>query len=153
MSSIAPAPPRRRDRDRTRGHPGTSRPNPLADLSLRPAIFNALGRAVKWQYSGGGTAGISCTGGAASWHEQVTGTEWVLRRSQRSPGTHHLHGGPCDRHRRPITLPRSRRAFHVSEEEGDGAGGEIGHDPLQILGWTWFWPIVARGHDEGSAPH
>jgi len=34
----------------------------------------------------------------------------------------------------------------VSEEESDGAAGEIGHDPLQTLGWTWFYPIVARGH-------
>ena len=33
----------------------------------------------------------------------------------------------------------------VGEEEGNGAGGEIGHDPLQTLGWTWtsFNSIVA----------
>src|SRR3954463_9736570 len=38
--------------------------------------------------------------------------------------------------------------FDVSEEEGDGAAGTIAHDPLQTLGWTWFYPIVARGHGD-----
>jgi hypothetical protein len=38
--------------------------------------------------------------------------------------------------------------LEVSEEEVDGAAGTIAHDPLQTLGWTWFYPIVARGHGD-----
>jgi hypothetical protein len=34
-------------------------------------------------------------------------------------------------------------ARDVGEEKGDGAGGEVGHDPLQTLGWMWFGTIVA----------
>ena len=48
------------------------------------------------------------------------------------------------RHRRPVPLPERGAALDVGEEEGDGAGGEIGHDPLQTLGWMWYCPIVAR---------
>ena len=58
-------------------------------------------------------------------------------------------------HRRPVPLPERGAALDVGEEEGDGTGGEIGHDPLQTLGGTWCVPIVARGHGDharGSAP-
>jgi hypothetical protein len=37
-------------------------------------------------------------------------------------------------HRSPIPLPERSATFDVSKEEGDGAGGKIGHDPLQTLG-------------------
>ena len=52
---------------------------------------------------------------------------------------------PIDRlpHGGPIPLPERGTALDVGEEEGDGAGGKIGHDPLQTLGWTWCCPIVA----------
>jgi hypothetical protein len=39
---------------------------------------------------------------------------------------------------------QSGAALDVGEEEGHGAGWEIGHDPLQSLGGTWCCPIVAR---------
>ncbi len=45
-----------------------------------------------------------------------------------------------------VPLPQRGAALDVGEEEGDGAGGEIGHDPLQRCGLSWSWPIVARGH-------
>ena len=35
------------------------------------------------------------------------------------------------RHRHPVPLPERGTALDVGEEEGDGAGGQIGHDPLQ----------------------
>src|SRR3954447_15246155 len=51
----------------------------------------------------------------------------------------------CDsrRHRDLVPLPERGTALDVGEEEGDGAGGKIGHEPLQTLGWTWCCPIVA----------
>src|SRR5829696_5586015 len=49
-------------------------------------------------------------------------------------------------HRLPVPLPEGGAAFDVGEEEGDGAAGKIGHEPLQTLGWQWSGPIVARGH-------
>ena len=39
------------------------------------------------------------------------------------------HGGP-------IPLPARGAARDVGEEERDGAGGKIGHDPFQTLGWS-----------------
>jgi hypothetical protein len=42
------------------------------------------------------------------------------------------------------------------DEEGDGTGGEIGHDPLQTLGGMWCLPIVARGYEDHArclSPH
>ena len=44
----------------------------------------------------------------------------------------------------PTPLPARGTALDFSKEEGDGAGGEIGHDPLQTLGWTRCCSIVAR---------
>ena len=40
---------------------------------------------------------------------------------------------PIDRgtHGGPVPLPERGAALDVGEEEGDGAGGEIGHGPLQ----------------------
>jgi single-stranded DNA-binding protein len=35
-----------------------------------------------------------------------------------------------------IHLATSRADLNVGEEEGDSARGEIGHSPLQTLGWT-----------------
>src|SRR5215213_5475067 len=52
--------------------------------------------------------------------------------------------------------PVDQCSLDVGEEEGDGAAGQIGHCPLQILGWTWCCPIVARGHGNqarGSSNH
>ena len=39
-----------------------------------------------------------------------------------------LDGG---RHRYLVSLPERGTALDVGEEEGDGAGGKIGHDPTQ----------------------
>jgi hypothetical protein len=42
---------------------------------------------------------------------------------------------------------RHRRDEHdLGEKKSHGAVGEIGHHPLQSLGWSWCLPIVARGH-------
>ena len=51
----------------------------------------------------------------------------------------------CDSrgHRHLVLLPERGAALDIGEEEGDGAGGEIGHDPLQTLGGTWCCSIVA----------
>jgi hypothetical protein len=46
-------------------------------------------------------------------------------------------------HRRAVPLPERRAPFDIGEQEGDGAAGKIGHDPLQMLGWTWCCSIVA----------
>jgi hypothetical protein len=42
-----------------------------------------------------------------------------------------------------VSLPERGAALDVGEEKGDGAGGEIGHDPLQTLGEMLFGTIVA----------
>src|SRR3954463_10683352 len=47
------------------------------------------------------------------------------------------------RHRQSVSLPQRRAALDIGEEEGDGAGGEFGHDPFQSLSSTWCRPIVA----------
>ncbi|MDF3017852.1 MAG: hypothetical protein K0R44_3077, partial [Thermomicrobiales bacterium] len=42
------------------------------------------------------------------------------------------------------------------EEEGDGAGRQVGHGLLQTLGWAWFDSIVARrnrGQATDSLPY
>ena len=44
--------------------------------------------------------------------------------------------GDGGRHRRAVPLPERGAALDVGEEEGDGAGGRSGMDPLQMLGWT-----------------
>jgi hypothetical protein len=41
-----------------------------------------------------------------------------------------LHGA---RHRSPVMLPERGAPLDVSEEEGDGAGGKIGHDPIPCM--------------------
>src|SRR5918998_6688314 len=59
-------------------------------------------------------------------------------------------------HRLAVPLPERGAAFDVGDEQGDGTAGEIGHDPLQTLGGTWCWPIVAReycAHARGSPMH
>jgi hypothetical protein len=38
------------------------------------------------------------------------------------------------RHGRPVPLPQRSTPLDVGEEEGDGAGGEIGHGLLKTLG-------------------
>jgi hypothetical protein len=47
------------------------------------------------------------------------------------------------RHRLPVSLPERSAALDVGEQEGYCATGEIGHEPLQTLGWSWCLPIVA----------
>jgi hypothetical protein len=44
--------------------------------------------------------------------------------------------GHRSRHHRGVTLPERGAPLDIREEKSDGAGGEIGHDPLQMLGWT-----------------
>ena len=44
----------------------------------------------------------------------------------------------------PDPFVQVRAALDVREEEGDGAGGKIRHEPLQTHGWSWCCPIVAR---------
>jgi hypothetical protein len=62
-----------------------------------------------------------------------------------------LNGGD---HCLAVPFPERRAALDVGEEEGNGPGGEVGHDPLQILGWTWCCSIVAwRGSEDGSDTH
>src|SRR3954468_14986593 len=64
-------------------------------------------------------------------------------------------------HRRLILLPKRSTPLDIREEEGDGAAGKIGHDPLQKLGWMWFCSIVAwartgarqRGAPSCDAPY
>jgi hypothetical protein len=41
-----------------------------------------------------------------------------------------------DGYRHRHLLPARGTPLDIREEEGDGAGGEIGHDPLQTLGGT-----------------
>jgi hypothetical protein len=36
-------------------------------------------------------------------------------------------------HRLAVPLSQLRRSLDVGEEEGDGAGGQIGHDPSQCI--------------------
>ena len=47
-------------------------------------------------------------------------------------------------------LPALRAALDVGDEEGDGAGGKIGHEPLQMRCGSWSLRIVARV-DRGQA--
>ena len=46
------------------------------------------------------------------------------------------------RHRLAVSLPALGAALDVGEEEGDSAGGKIGHARFQTLGWMWSLPIV-----------
>jgi hypothetical protein len=55
----------------------------------------------------------------------------------------HSHGGA-------IPLAECGTALDVGAEEGDGAGGEIRHDPLQMLGEMSFRPIVAWEETEAG---
>jgi hypothetical protein len=48
-------------------------------------------------------------------------------------------------HGLPVALPALRAALDVSEEEGDGAGGEIGHDQTLVDFRAKVSPIVACG--------
>ena len=51
-----------------------------------------------------------------------------------------------------LPAPERGAPLDVGEEEGHGAAGEIGHGPLQMFGWTWCCPIVAREHwDQGGS--
>jgi hypothetical protein len=39
-------------------------------------------------------------------------------------------------HRGAVSFPKRRAPLDIGEQKGDGAGGKIGHDPLQTRGWT-----------------
>jgi hypothetical protein len=43
----------------------------------------------------------------------------------------------------PVALPERGTPLDVGEEEGDGAGGQVGHGSFQTLSWMSFCPIVA----------
>jgi hypothetical protein len=74
--------------------------------------------------------------------DPVVGTDEALQDGQ-LPRHRFPHGGP-------ISLPERGTPFDIRKEEGDGAAGEISHDPLQTLGWMWCCSIVACGHGDQS---
>ena len=56
----------------------------------------------------------------------------------REMALHCLEGGPL------VSLPALGAPLDISEEKGDGAGWEFGHDPDPYVRLTWSVPIVAR---------
>ncbi len=46
--------------------------------------------------------------------------------------------GDSGGHRHLVPLPERSAAFDIGEEEGDGAGGEIGHVRSKDPGPSWF---------------